>query len=41
MLLSSFTAAMMAEKLGLTAAFSSEGLLLLVASGAIFYAQRR
>ena len=41
MLLSSFTAAMMAEKFSLTAAFSSEGLLLLVASGAIFYAQRR
>jgi len=41
MLMSSFTAAMMAENLGLGAAFMSDGLLLLAASGMMFYVTRR
>eukprot|EP00434_Breviolum_minutum_P000198 symbB.v1.2.000167.t1/scaffold9.1/size550961/23 len=41
MLLSSFTAAMMAENLGLGVAFMSDGLLLLAASGMMFYVTRR
>lgn len=40
MLFSSFSAALMAERFGLGSAFSSEGLLLLVASGAMVYATR-